>query len=441
MKLFPTPLDIEETEGFDKNDIFGRAHFASGLMNLFDTVADPLVVALDGEWGSGKSTFLKMWAGELRKAGFPVVYFDAFENDYVDDAFLAIAGEIISLAEAKKPQTTKDQFVEKAKGAGKALLRSGLRLGIKGASIGILDMADIEALRSDIAGELSNFVDRYIGELLEQRQQQKNAVIQFKNALSELPSLLSTVSPPKPLIFIIDELDRCKPLFALQILERIKHFFAVKNINFVLGVHLPQLQTSVASAYGNKLDATRYLQKFIHLTIPLPNELSRQNKLAATEYLEHISKTIKPKQGDDDRIETSVRVIQHISSHRNITLRDIEQIWANIVLSISFTDINYFMPPPILAGLCVLKVTDFELFKKGKSGQLTIKEVNEPLCLEKDDRQGHIQSFLRMYWHIALDETINTEYQAFYRDIGLRYHIEDRKKIVPVVANRIIDFK
>jgi ABC-type hemin transport system ATPase subunit len=92
MKLFLPPLDIGELEGFmpDK-DIFGRAIHGKRLTNLITTVSDPLVIAVDGQWGSGKTTFLKMWAGELRKSGFPVIFFDAFENDYAEDAFAAAA--------------------------------------------------------------------------------------------------------------------------------------------------------------------------------------------------------------------------------------------------------------------------------------------------------------------------------------------------------------
>ncbi len=102
MRIFPPPLDIGETEGFTKEkDIFGRATIGRGLTNIVTNVTDPLVIALDAQWGSGKTTFLKMWAGELRKAGFPVVFFDAFANDYIDDAFTALAGQLIALVQEK----------------------------------------------------------------------------------------------------------------------------------------------------------------------------------------------------------------------------------------------------------------------------------------------------------------------------------------------------
>ncbi len=64
MHIFPRALQIGDTEGFTvEKDIFGRQELGSGLTNLVGSVADPMVIAIDGQWGTGKTTFLKMWAG------------------------------------------------------------------------------------------------------------------------------------------------------------------------------------------------------------------------------------------------------------------------------------------------------------------------------------------------------------------------------------------
>ena len=74
MRIFPPPLEIGDTEGFTpEKDLFGRAELAKGLTNLLGAISDPMVLAIDAQWGSGKTTFLKMWAGELRQRRFPVV--------------------------------------------------------------------------------------------------------------------------------------------------------------------------------------------------------------------------------------------------------------------------------------------------------------------------------------------------------------------------------
>ncbi|WP_177191733.1 P-loop NTPase fold protein [Nitrosospira sp. Nsp14] len=91
MKLITPPLDISETEGF-KQDVLGREAYGKALLDLIiHSRADELVISLDGQWGEGKTTFIKMWRGLLKEVDVPNIYIDAFANDYVDDAFIAIA--------------------------------------------------------------------------------------------------------------------------------------------------------------------------------------------------------------------------------------------------------------------------------------------------------------------------------------------------------------
>lgn len=260
MKVYPTPLKIGDEDGFTpKNDLFGRKQLASGMSHLVATVEDPLVIAFDGPWGSGKTTFLKMWAGELRKDGHRVIFFDAFENDYVEDAFAALAREIIELAEnAKLPDVkTIETIRTSAARLGALLLKSsakiGLKVAVRAATAGLADFGDFTDAAKDIEKEAENAADAYMTQLLDRPRKQKEIIAQFREALAALPGLLAPPKagePQKPLVFIIDELDRCKPLFALSLLERVKHFMAVPNVHFVLGVHMRQLEGSVRYAYG-----------------------------------------------------------------------------------------------------------------------------------------------------------------------------------------------
>jgi predicted KAP-like P-loop ATPase len=301
MKVYPPQLEIGEQEGFTpEKDLFGRADLGRQMSSLVATVEDPLVIAFDGVWGSGKTTFLKMWAGELRKAGHPVVFFDAFENDYVEDAFAALARELVELVEKAEPEDEEQKrtFKKKAIELGSFLLRSGAKIGFRGvvrlATSGLVSADEAHAAFRDAADEVEGIADHYMRQMLEQPQQQRDVVEEFRKALEALPAL---THPPeeehdqKPLIFIIDELDRCKPVFALALLERIKHFMSVPNVHFVLGTHLEQLRNSVRYAYGSEIDATLYLQKFISLTIELDNLLDdkRENKIEKySEFLQSV---------------------------------------------------------------------------------------------------------------------------------------------------------
>lgn len=73
-----------------------------------------------------------------------------------------------------------------------------------------------------------------------------------------------------PIAFFIDELDRCRPDYAVRLLERLKHLFSIAGVFFVLAVDRQQLEASVQGVYGANLNATGYPRKFIDLRYPLP---------------------------------------------------------------------------------------------------------------------------------------------------------------------------
>jgi|SRR5680860_12933 len=449
MRLFPPPLEIGDEEGFTpEKDIFGRVVLGEGLTNLVSSVSDPTVIAVDGQWGSGKTTFLKMWAGELRKAGFPVVYFDAFENDYVEDAFLAIASEIIALAEQEKKAKTPagKRLIKNAVGASKVLLRSSLKLGVKAATIGALGAADLEDIAADFGAEASNLVDKHFGEILTKHKQQKDAIQGFRDALSELPDLLSDKpadggnANPKPLVFIIDELDRCRPTFALEILERIKHFFSVPNVHFVLGVHLGQLRNSVIVAYGANIDAQTYLQKFIHLTFHLIDRERYTNERTVTRFMDHLEKSLKFEPEDQESVNAATQIVRHVAECHNLSLRAMERIMSHLAVGFAYTSRNSLRPPPIMGGLCVLRVVAPVLFERAKRGTLRYLDVKEPLAIGQQRYEGKGLSDWNVdWWRFCTDEDFEQEkVQAYIRDL-YGFHIDDRTEVMGLVANDVID--
>jgi hypothetical protein len=453
MKIFPPPLEIGDEEGFAAGkDIFQRASLGAGLTTLVGSVSDPMVVALDSQWGSGKTTFLKMWAGELRKAGFPVVLFDAFESDYIDDAFIAIAGEIIALADQfKKADTPKaKRFAAKAFDASKVLARSSLKVAVKIGTAGAIDLAGLSDELSDavgdIASEASNLADKHLGELLTKQRDQKETLQAFRDALSELPSLLAPPSEDqgaqsRPLVIIIDELDRCRPLFALQLLERIKHFFSVPNVHFVLGVHLDQLRNSVRAAYGGQIDARTYLQKFIHLTFTLPDHDRHRQTDVAEQYIQYLVQHMQFPAHHGNVVQGVTFQLVHIARQRGLSLRSLERIMTVISLALAFTPEEQFAATPIIGGLCYLKVERPDLYLKARQGTLHYQEAQDALAISEGANKppSYNDEWHDDWWKYcslpdAPPEIIERLHPAMFR-----YHFRDRMDIIPYVVDAIID--
>lgn len=411
-----------------------------------------MVIAVDGQWGSGKSTFLRMWAGELRKRDIPVIYFDAFENDYLDDAFVAIASEIIELADerGKGDDPSASEFVEKAKGVLKILARAALKIGVKAATGGAVDSFGGDVLKDvsgDIAGEASGLADKHFGERLTKAKAQKGVIREFREALSSLSSLLTNsevsekIISQKPLIIIIDELDRCKPHFALEILERMKHFFAVPNIHFVLGVHLEQLRSSVRMAYGSGIDAHLYLQKFIHLSILLDGENDKYLADDFEKFLNRIHEQLHFNQEFGRTAELVKQIVLSVARHNRFSFRTLERIYSMISISLYMSKGQRDIDPPIVAGLCILKVLYPDLYKKARSASLRFTEIEEIFGFVNYKDNDYELNWSRDYWRYMTDPNADQEIidrysrRSFNRDLSSR--LSELKFIARDVVERM----
>lgn len=447
----PEPV-IGDYEGFNSDkDIFKRKPLGDGLTNLVSSIEEPVVIALDAEWGSGKTTFLKMWAGELRKNGFPVVYFDAFANDYVHDAFVSIAGEIIALAKEKEKakDPTVKTFTTKALGVTKVLLKAGAGIGIKAATLGVIEASDAQGilkdLSNDIATEASKLADKELEKLLKSAEDRKTTLQAFREALSALPgALVETENGEKrrPLIFIIDELDRCTPPFALSLIERVKHIFTVQNVQFVLGIHQSQLCESVKAIYGREMDAQKYLQKFIHIRIPLIDTSESVSETANQKYIEYIISNLKFPNEQNRTLETIGEFLGEYDRHFPMSLRDLERLYTILAVAISVMNPNTLSIAPLIAGLAIMKLRHPDLYLKAKRGNLQYEEVSVVLGLNLpgSDPSGLRRiEWTREWWRYAIDPQAPDELVAEFGKSLVRYHFGNRFRIVPFFANEIID--
>lgn len=449
MRIYPAPLEISDEEGFSTGkDLFGKSLLASGMSHLVSTVEDPLVIAFDGQWGSGKTTFLKMWAGELRKNGHPVIFFDAFENDYVEDAFAALAREIVELAEDKAPPKSQvaKGIREKATRLGAVLLKGaakvGLKVAVRAGTAGLASTEDLRNIAEDIEQEVEDAAEAYMGELLDRPRKQKQIAESFRMALAELPSLLA---PPaederqKPLIFIIDELDRCKPHFALALLERIKHFMAVPNVHFVLGVHLTQLQGSVRYAYGHDIDAGAYLQKFINLTILNVPKATDPRDTDLHKYALYLAKNLEVPVRRENKLDAIVETVIRLIQYEQMGYRTLERAFTVIALAIGFTPEDRLQLGAIMGGLVMMKLLRPELFKKAKQGDLRLEEVRDFLRFQPDDSRPQNMGWEEQWWTYLLAETVPEELKEFGTSLSFRYAFRNRSDIVKYTANEVID--
>ena len=251
VKLKATDISIDPKIPY-QNDLLNRREFAANLSEVIGKAESPCVIAIDAAWGTGKTTFIKMWTKDLISQSFSVVEFNAWKNDYSGNAMVALSVELTK--ELQNLGLQLDTVAKLKKGAVQIFEKS-IEAGVKLATSGILDISPLLNGNQKSSEGLQNYIDSR--ELLE-------------NFIENLKSYAKGLEKEKPLIVVIDELDRCRPLYAIELLETAKHLFSVENVIFVLAVNRRELGHSIKAIYGNEFDSQQYLRRFIDVNIPLP---------------------------------------------------------------------------------------------------------------------------------------------------------------------------
>jgi len=365
---------IGDLDGFQNTDLFGYAGFGDWLANIVGGAEDEPVVLIDGDWGSGKTVFARQWAGVLRERGHAVLYFDAFAADCQDDPFLALVEAVYAFAEKQGVEgELRAKFsTEAAKAAGAAL---GLGLGRLALDrVGLVETVDEvrEAMRSDrtrLKGWIESATERKrtVATFRETLERLAQAVVSATGAESRANAAAAEEPGDRGrLVFLVDELDRCRPDFALGVLERIKHVFGVPGVCFVLVTNVADLEQSVRRAYG-EVRARTYLEKFFDLRFRLPDSALRGN--GAGVFVERLLRTF------DLRVVASgypiVEAFESLAARRGMSLRTMEHVARNILLFASCPG-RRFLTAAEPSGVVVsaMRVVDPALFKRLRRGEV-----------------------------------------------------------------------
>lgn len=378
-----TVPEIDCSEGFtEENDIFNRKDFSIRLETIIENSNDEnLVIALNEKWGNGKTTFLKMWEAEINKNGvFNVVYFDAFQNDFQTDPFIAIASHIytkIDNIESKK------KYLAATKKVATVLMKTTLKVGISALTLGAVKGSELEGVGDDISSAINDPLEKYIEEKITELDKETNTLEHFRSTLSE-------IAGERKLIFIIDELDRARPNYSLELLERIKHVFNTKNIFFILSTDKEQFMKVIQKTYG-QIDANMYLNKFVHLWLNLPKNDNHQRKsYILSKYVNYVNKKLLDR---DINLEASLDVLSYLLRVNNFSLRDAERCYSLLLLCNANITNGYKWEYQVgIAIVVFLKLKDESLLMRIKERTITKEELIVALEITHlpDDENYHI---------------------------------------------------
>jgi len=267
---------------FEDRDEFQRKPIAEKAINLLasDIQVSPMVI--DGNWGTGKTEFCQKLIQLIESGDSDLrpVYVDAFKADHADEPLMTLLSAVLRLL----PETERPSLLKAALPVAKFGLKTGLKAGVSW--ILKQDAADIG---DDFVSDLKSAGDEAVNHAVESLLTDH---VEAEERIETLKQALQTIAEDSPIVIFVDELDRCRPDFAVSMLESIKHVFDVDNVQFVLVTNSDQLRASINHCYGTAIEAQRYLDKFIAFSFRLPETFKPDGYRAVSASINHMRKLV-----------------------------------------------------------------------------------------------------------------------------------------------------
>jgi hypothetical protein len=322
------------------------------------------VLNINAEWGHGKSFFLNRFAAQLSEAGHVVAQVNAWENDIANEPMIAV---MAAIEDALKPHLSVGSRVRakwkeliKASGplavslvkgvatsflkkhTGEFLDEAAAKLG-GAASPAMKDRDDTSPAGEGAAAIAEKLGDDLASRMIEAHKQHLNSIATFRENLAAIASSIPTDAVPDAKMFVlVDELDRCRPSHAINLLEAVKHLFNTDGVVFVIATNTGQLAASIKAVYGNDFNATDYLLRFFDRTYSF-----RDVPIADFVRVLFGTHGIKPETYQLPEIEPIFLSVAYFQSV-GLSLRDIEQCFE------IFSTIHHLWTEPVPLQLPLL---------------------------------------------------------------------------------------
>ncbi len=380
-------IEVPADEPF-KYDQLDRKPVVDFLSRLIGQLDGPFVMALNSSYGTGKSTLVRFLIKSLEKEGHRCINFNAWKVDYSTDPLVALVASIdrIELGFSDQNQKNFDDHFQKAKTITTAIAKTSAVNIVKILTSGIIDPDAIQLLANSSKSKTDWNLD-----VVAAFNKESKLFNDFRDELTKAVNLLqddetegdetereSEDTFGSNLVIFVDELDRCRPTFAVHLLERIKHLFDIPNIVFVLSLDKNQIEASIKSVYGAEIDATEYLRRFFNLEfgIPVADTQNYISSLLTRFNLDPIFKerSQKGSQYENDR-DNFVEYLNILANAMGLSLRAIERCITRLRIVMDQTPSNNNLDSALVALLIVLHSNRRDYYDKIIDGQVPPEDV------------------------------------------------------------------
>ncbi|MGL6186072.1 MAG: KAP family P-loop NTPase fold protein [Clostridium chrysemydis] len=398
---------MEKKLSFENDDILGRRKIAENISRIIENSDEFNVIAIDSSWGTGKTTFIKKWETMLHseeyQGKFKTLYFNAWKNDYMKDPFAALLTAIDN-----EDSELKESF-KSAVTAGIGITKGVTDILLKLATAGAIGTKEFKNIKEEF---FKGIKEESFKGIKEEQTARDNFIEEIEKIASEGPKT----------IFFIDEIDRCRPTFAIELLETIKHLFSAKNIYFIISVDKIQLSHSIKSLYGEGMDADGYLRRFFDLEFAMPIDLN--------DYISNKAKSINNIGG---QAKLLIELLSGFMVLERYSLRDIDKTYEYMKLLIPNLTNNdrllmnisgrrsYFVAF-ICSYLINLKMKHSETYNKIINKNFASEEIDDIVKIVNIDDSKDIHSTMSVYFNM---NTVTSEFVKKYLVTLKEFNVEE----------------
>ena len=412
IRIQPQEIEVPEDDPF-KNDLLDRKEPVEILTHLVGSIEGPCVLAVDAAWGTGKTTFLRIWAQYLKNQSFPVIEFNAWETDFTGDPFVALSSELTD----GLSEYTDDPIPEKvaaAKNAAKEVLQRAVPGIIRVATGGILDLSPL------MEKEIGQFLASQAQERLTSYQEARKSVQHFRTVLQDMASTLAATHQNRPLVVVIDELDRCRPSYAVELLEVAKHLFSVNHIVFVLAINRSELAHSIRSLYGSDFDGDGYLRRFFDIDFQLPHperEKFINALLGAIQFDQYFTRT----HNKEGQLENDAfKLLRVFLSKSDLSLRMVAQAIRRLGLMLASLKADQPVFVIMIVVVLILRMSDPDLLYRFVRGDVSDEDIadalfNQPwakMLDQTDEGRLFVAAIIAGAHQMGIQSTLLTRYEV-----------------------------
>ena len=356
-------IDVEYDNGkieeYLLQDSLQRNKYLDKIITFLNNVEGQLILNLNDDWGTGKTVFLKQLeflntsrheniSGinldkiKAYQENYEIFYFNAWEHDLYNSPLESLVYNLL----LRIQELDEEILVEKKtlEYVSNKLKQLGVLFGntiLKAVSAGQIDLETFKDSQEAPSSMVTS---------IEVKREAINSIIQY---------ILD--SSDKKLLIIVDELDRCKPIYAVEFLEIIKHFFVNDDVVFIFGTNKKELSETIRGQYGSGFDGYKYLNRFFDFEFSLPN-------IKIADYINFVGK-MNYSSSQYYTLEMNL-----VAKYFNFTMRDINRY-------ISICDMchkywrtsDYYVEAyqkyiliPFAIGLKIYSGSDYQSFISGK---------------------------------------------------------------------------